>query len=302
MRLKLALRGVFPGYVDSLVPAVIKTVCGGDVDIVPEAQANLVIIGPFKDKRRFFERRKKKYRNKDAVYLFQTGENIRHDEIAADFSISFDLGVEDETHFRWPHWTDVVSWREHGVHYEPKNVRFGKPIEAEQLMEPLGARALERPFKAAIFSWHLREPRKTLIEALSSHMEVDGYGRAFDESIASHDSSGLLKCDILRNYMFNLCPENSLYPGYYTEKIVEAYAAGCIPVTWTDRNLEADFNPGAVINCLPFAATGYANGLADAISDENLQQLVEVPLLDKAPSLEPLVRFIEKVVRAAAQK
>ncbi|MAB15371.1 glycosyltransferase family 10 [Parvibaculum sp.] len=299
MRLKLALRDVYSGYVDSLVPTVIRAVCGGSVDIVPEDRAELVIVGPFRKKRGFFEKLKKSDRNRNATYLFHTGENVRRHAVPADFSISFDLGVDDDTHLRWPLWTDSLVWRERGIVYEPENGRFGGGIEIERLLEPLGPRPLEREFRAAIFSWHLNEPRGSLIEALSSVMEVDGFGRAFDKSIASHDSSGFYKYDVLQRYMFNLCPENSLYPGYYTEKIVEAYAAGCIPIGWADPNLDADFNAGALINSLPFAKAGYAKGMAEAVAPEKLRRLVEVPLLDQAPSLEPLVRFIGKVVRAS---
>ena len=31
---------------------------------------------------------------------------------------------------------------------------------------------------------------------------------------------------------FNICPENSEYPGYCTEKIFHALEAGCIPIYW----------------------------------------------------------------------
>ncbi len=62
--------------------------------------------------------------------------------------------------------------------------------------------------------------------------------------------------------MFNLCEENSVYPGYYTEKVVEAYATGCIPIGWANPNIDADFYVGVLANSVSFAKAGYAKGMA----------------------------------------
>ena len=40
------------------------------------------------------------------------------------------------------------------------------------------------------------------------------------------------KYNFLKKYTYNICPENSAYPGYCTEKIFHAFEAGCIPVYW----------------------------------------------------------------------
>ena len=47
------------------------------------------------------------------------------------------------------------------------------------------------------------------------------------------------KFKYLKSYKFNLCPENSNYPGYCTEKVFEAIKCGCIPIYWgSDNNPE----------------------------------------------------------------
>ena len=40
------------------------------------------------------------------------------------------------------------------------------------------------------------------------------------------------KINFLKNYIFNLCPENSKYnfPGYITEKLMDSCVSGCIPI------------------------------------------------------------------------
>jgi hypothetical protein len=301
MRLRMAFRDLYPSYKETLIPSMISAMCGGALEITDEECADLIIVGPFRRKQKFIQKFRRAYRNKNAIYLFHTGENVRFNEVEADFAISFDLGVVEENHLRLPLWMDYLTWREEGLDYQPKNVRFGRPIEIEQLMVPLGRNTLKRQFKAAIFTRHLKEPRKSLIKALESVMEVDCFGGAFDPAIKSHDQSGFYKCDILRNYAFNLCPENSLYPGYCTEKIVESYAAGSIPITWADPNIKADFDEGAFINCHSFAAGGYREGLQNAVSEAMLEPLFETPLLSNRPSLRPLREFLDSVIGAASR-
>ena len=64
-------------------------------------------------------------------------------------------------------------------------------------------------------------------------------------------ASDFRKSDILQQYAFNLCPENGLYPGYATEKIPEAFAAGCLPIAYVDESVCVDFNPKAFVNLQP---------------------------------------------------
>jgi hypothetical protein len=40
----------------------------------------------------------------------------------------------------------------------------------------------------------------------------------------------------MRQFYFNICPENSNAYGYVTEKIFDAIYAGCIPIYWGSYN------------------------------------------------------------------
>jgi hypothetical protein len=44
------------------------------------------------------------------------------------------------------------------------------------------------------------------------------------------------KIEYLKQFKFNLCPENSDNNGYVTEKIFDAIKAGCIPIYWGSEN------------------------------------------------------------------
>lgn len=55
--------------------------------------------------------------------------------------------------------------------------------------------------------------------------------------------------DLFMNYKFVLCMENKSFPGYITEKILNAYLGGAIPIYWGDtKTVEYFFNPKSFIN------------------------------------------------------
>jgi hypothetical protein len=143
------------------------------------------------------------------------------------------------------------------------------------------------------------EPRGTILSELSSVIEIDGYGTCFDSRIRHHNESNMFKDDVMKDYMFALCPENSMYPGYYTEKVPESFAAGCIPIAWADQNIAIDFNPGSFINLADFAATGYREGFSKQLSSERMAGLASTPLLARVPDFAGLLRFVERIVERA---
>ena len=154
---------------------------------------------------------------------------------------------------------------------------------------------MRRDQKAILITSHLREPRAACYATLKSLMPVDGMGPYFDRTIKDHHKSVFIKKDILINYRFNLCPENSIYPGYVTEKIPEAFAAGCLPITMVDNSVGVDFNPNAMIN---LAATGDINleWLNAQLSAKALQKYSEQPLLLRKIYLEDAKTFIGEIV------
>jgi hypothetical protein len=305
--LRIATLGVAEDYRRSLVPLTLQSM-GFEIAWTTWQKAELVIYGPFLKPRSQQDRyipkplrpmvqrfRARNQSRHSAVTLFQTGENLRHDHVQADFSISFDMAVESGRHCRVPYWMEQVDWSHEGVH-GMRNDRFGQLLSIRRLMQPLGRDFLSRPLKAAFFSSHLREPRRTLFAAVQAVVPVDGFGSQFDASIAHHSSSSLRKMDLLSGYAINLCPENSLYPGYYTEKIPEAFHAGCLPLGWVDSNAAIDFNPDAFVNLAPMTQTCFSQLQELLLSRSALECYADQALLKQSPSLETLKAFLRDVV------
>jgi len=52
------------------------------------------------------------------------------------------------------------------------------------------------------------------------------------DKYGSHSRPVEDKNSLCSNYLYAFCPENSYFPGYVTEKLVQAYMSGCIPIYW----------------------------------------------------------------------
>ena len=146
-----------------------------------------------------------------------------------------------------------------------------------------------------IFTSHLNYPRDIIYKKFNKEFQLDGYGKYFDKNIVNHNNSNFFKFDILKNYKLNLCPANSIYPGYYIESIVESFDALCMPITWADQNISMDFNPKSFINI----NDDYNNidKLISLIKNKDyLKRLNEQPLFIKKPNLELEFKFIKKII------
>jgi len=230
--------------------------------------------------------------------LFHTCENLRHDSVKADYSISFDFSAEKERHYRLPYWMEMVDWSHEGL-LGNKNKRFGKLFSISRMMQPLGGSFLSKPRKAALFASHLDGPRKKIYQAVKKVIATDGFGKYFDTNISNHSNSGFEKYNILKGYSFNLCPENKLYPGYYTEKIPEAFLGDTLPLTWSDKHVSVDFNPKSFINLEHIDWTNSEVLRELLLSEKELAAYAEQPLLLTPPSIEPFRGFCRNLLRHA---
>ena len=303
--------GVAEDYRFSVVPLVIQRL-GYQIDWTSSAKADLIVFGPFFNLQKRFRWVPKPLRPTiDAMItrlqhghrpltLFQTGENLRHNHIPCDYSLSSDLAVDDPGHCRFPYWMEMVDWSHEGITGNA-NPRFGKLLSLDRLMSPLGNTFLQKPRRAAIFASHIREPRATLIRALERHIPVQGFGPVFDPAVSHHAKSNFTKLDVLKDFAFNLCPENSMYPGYYTEKIPESFASDSAPITWVDENVVVDFNPKAMINLAPMMHSNFQE-LDVQVSDRTLLQAIAAEsLLHRRPTLEKTIDLLTRATSEAVR-
>jgi hypothetical protein len=238
------------------------------------AAADIILLGPYGKRDRTVEVARR-YRN-SSVTIFVCGENTAVKK-RPDFSEYFDhladearivMGHRRDVGHRLPYWLPYSLTRECGCSF-PAAYRGRGDAEAW----------MARPGFAALIARHTPFPRPELYNLMSSL----GFGRVDCPSDAfhnvewpgphmtwpagrphSHLASGG-KVDFLRNYRFNICPENSRTPeggpGYNTEKAPQALEAGAVPVYWGDSPLDPEaFNPRRIL-----AFNGSSAAIEDAV-------------------------------------
>lgn len=99
------------------------------------------------------------------------------------------------------------------------------------------------------------------------------------------------KLDGLKDYMFSIVVENSIYPKYYTEKITDCFATGTVPIYYGDRSISEDFNSKGIIfidnmetldvltpelyqECLPYVKENYIKVNNLIAADDSLYRSV----------------------------
>ncbi len=102
--------------------------------------------------------------------------------------------------------------------------------------------------------------RNDFFTLLSKYKQVDAPGLCMnnmpplgghaspDESRSSR-SWTREKVDFLMSYKFTIAFENASYPGYVTEKIIDAMHANSIPIYWGTPLVCKDFNSRSFVNC-----------------------------------------------------
>ncbi len=142
----------------------------------------------------------------DCVRIFYTEENIRPDYNITDYSMDFDYMDFYDRHLKI-----ICCWY--------KKIFYKKTNFCSFIVSNGGNK----------FTYF----RDVFFEELSKYKKVDSGGKWKNNIGEPVDN----KIEWLKSYKFNICFENSSYPGYLTEKLFEAFAAGCIPIYWGDTSL-----------------------------------------------------------------
>ena len=85
--------------------------------------------------------------------------------------------------------------------------------------------------------------RNAFFEEFSARCPIDS-GGSYRNNIGGPVAD---KLAFQRQYRFSIAYENSRDPGYVTEKIVDAFAAGTVPIYWGDPLIKQEFNPDSFV-------------------------------------------------------
>lgn len=108
------------------------------------------------------------------------------------------------------------------------------------------------------------------------------------------------KLDFIKNYKFNLAIENTCVDGYVTEKIMEAFVAGTVPVYWGSSQVKKEFGEGGYIDISDFETLDRA---VDYIKKVDSDDALYLDILRRGPQIpcsydEWCDRLLDFLVRA----
>lgn len=126
----------------------------------------------------------------------------------------------------------------HGCHHPFVNVPYAE-MEPTQLTEKSKLISAVTSAKADTVG---HRKRLALMCALKEHFgdDLDWWGRGIQD-LTEPKLAGL------RDYKYHICMENSAWPNYWTEKILDAFSANCIPIYWGAPNVGDFFDSDAII-------------------------------------------------------
>jgi hypothetical protein len=127
--------------------------------------------------------------------------------------------------------------------------------------------------------------RMAAIEELGKFGQVDVFGAFSGKPVKS-------KKQIAKEYKFVVCFENDLYPGYVTEKLLDAYLCDAVPIYWGDLGSEEHINRDSFINLKDFASIRDFADFVGNLDEIAYQEIYSQPLLSSIPSLEPLINAL----------
>lgn len=169
--------------------------------------------------------------------IFYTGENVHFeqhiqyaDNLLSNRRIQLSLGFDYLAH---PHYMRFPLWIPYL--FDPTLDEKGIRKRCDELRYP--KICTRNKFAAMVARYDWGGTRSQIVDALS-HIDTISC-----PSVVHHNDEDLQmifkddKKEYLKQFYFNICPENSNSYGYVTEKIFEAIASGCIPIYWGSHNI-----------------------------------------------------------------
>jgi hypothetical protein len=284
-RIRVASRHFWNGFLfeNSLFVAALKQ--SFQVEIVEDPyRADLVFDSCFPPARTLFNRLKAKSEQMRGLKIpgkrvFYSGEPFALPVGTYHGVISSFLHLK-ENHFRYPLWVGCCNFTHPRRNTDPNAGFTAEQLTSVRLTSP-------NKFACAIFG-NRQHLRFKAAQELGRFGKVDVLGSAVGPVVTN-------KMEILPDYKFNLCFENTLLPGYVTEKALQAKMAGCIPLYWGDPAYRVDFNAKSLINVYE-----YDCDFERIFNEVDFEEVRQTPLLNEVPShyLPDMTRFLEGVMRA----
>jgi hypothetical protein len=144
--------------------------------------------------------------------------------------------IQDDRIIYFPLWFLNIDWFDTKSDMTDVMTRLGRAIKPIELVSV--SKNKKKLFCSAVFrNQHFL--RLYAVSQIAKYGKCDVYGR---------NNAVKMKLDVIEPYTYNLCFENSVSPGYVTEKLIEAKICGCVPIYYGHPLDESKYNKNALIN------------------------------------------------------
>tara|TARA_Y100001968_G_scaffold329844_1_gene380155 strand:- start:6365 stop:7219 length:855 start_codon:yes stop_codon:yes gene_type:complete len=252
-----------------------------DVKVVKPQEAEILIFS-------IFGNENKKY--KDCKKIQFIGENIRPSYRNCDYSLSFDFNSFRGRNFRLPLWYLYIDWF--------KKTSYGNPgwlLPEDYLYDQNRFTKKAKDSFCSIVISKSNRKRQFIINTLNSYKNVDIFGKVKNGKKLPYGEE--IKLETISNYKFSICFENSIFPGYTTEKLLHAKIAGTIPIYFGHNSFNKDFNSKCCINTKNMSDKMILE-MVKEIDNSSLRykEILNEPLFLSRVKLEPLKEFMMKII------
>lgn len=214
------------------------------------------------------------------VYIWYTGELISPPK-GYDLTLSF-LPTSGNNIY-WPLWASYIDYSDDGTLSDR-----GTSIQMEALLKPRSLNTIgDRQWKACAFISNNVDWRFELARNLQSLGLLDIYGNSVNKSVSS-------KRQISSEYMFQLCFENTVQDNYITEKPIEAWFDGNIPI-YTGSADYKYLNAMALVDCHRIPIKEMSFFIENQIRDQAAMLTKwQQPILSQAYDYQIFLTFLKK--------
>lgn len=206
-----------------------------------------------------------------------TGENIRP-PVGNHFDsfVSFDQDTYGGANFYFP-----LLYAELLLRERQWTKRRGIDHDKNELLKPRFSPKKKDKFICAFIS-NPEPVRMRALDELRRYGEVDVFGPLSGNTRIS-------KYETAKEYKFMLCFENDLYPGYVTEKLLDAYLCETVPLYRGLFGQEEHVNQRALINAANFDSLSSFCEYVGKMTEFEYENTFREPLFKTLPTLDPLI-------------
>ena len=232
---------------------------------------------------------KAEHMNYDCPRIMVIGENIVPDFNCIDYAVGFNYMNFEDRYLRVPLYNFYVddyklAIRRHIDYKRDDNKKFCNFVYSN------GRNAIPE--------------RDSFFADLSKYKQVDSGGRHLNNIGGSVDD----KREFQKQYKFSIAFENAVSRGYTTEKIIQAFSAGTIPIYYGNPLVAKEFNSKAFINCHEFGSFDEVIDKVKEIDsnpdlyDSMMREPIFTDIDDRQDSLKDYRKFIYNICSQESDK